>query len=811
MMRKFSTDPTHNPGSWAGGNWEGRGYDIYAFFAEFPSGGKGVGDFEVDYQDVTADFWRITGQVHPIAILSFGQGNGPWEIEYNARNLASWTSDYQAPTQPTPAPPDGSVPTGYVRHSTLPCQAIADAIDASGLGINAWVDWNGDPGAFLCEYMAYHDGWYQSLHSAPNDPCQCIAAGFTHLAANVPVSNATQALEIALRTTINYLDSIITPKYSLTVTVAGNGSVLIDPNESSFDPDSQVTLTAIPGEGAEFSRWTGNIENYDNPVTITMDGNKNVIAVFTDNPVLIIDVVGDGYVQIEPNLPYYEWDSEVTLTAYPAGASSSFSKWAGDINDTNNPVIVVMNSDKHITAVFADSSVKLIDGESFEVNWPPAGWSITGEWTKNNDRASDGTYSAGFKHVGTPQWTLLTYDDFETGFGNYTDGGADCLLYTHSSGTNYAHQGSKAADIQNTGTAASFYYTNGVDVCTPGYTQIKIDFWFYPLSMEPGEDFFVEYYNGTAWQIVGQYISGTNFANGLFYHQTVYVNKSDYTFPTNMKIRFRCDASSAGDDIYIDEVRVEALSEADGTVGSGYLQTPLLDCSDSAETYVEFWYYNHFSDGNCLLQCFDGNSWNDIADLTALPTDQWNHYENTLTDSKYRTSNFRLRWLTSDVGNGQSFYIDMVTVKKTLASAPVIIQQPEDQDVWPGTTARFEVKITGTATISYIWQVNKGSNWQNIYSDGSAVLEVNEVNDNDIGSYRCFVSNEYGGVTSNSAALSFGDLDGTDPVNFKDFAILAANWGQGSPSLGDINQDNAVDIWDLVLLSRDWLCDFGQD
>jgi hypothetical protein len=78
-------------------------------------------------------------------------------------------------------------------------------------------------------------------------------------------------------------------------------------------------------------------------------------------------------------------------------------------------------------------------------------------------------------------------------------------------------------------------------------------------------------------------------------------------------------------------------------------------------------------------------------------------------------------------------------------------------------------------TISYIWQVNKGSNWQNIYSDGSAALEVNEVNDNDIGSYRCFVSSEFGEVTSNSATLSFGDLDGIDPVDFKDFAILAAS------------------------------------
>jgi hypothetical protein len=329
--------------------------------------------------------------------------------------------------------------------------------------------------------------------------------------------------------------------------------------------------------------------------------------------------------------------------------------------------------------------------------------------------------------------------------------------------------------------------------------------------MEPGEDFFVEYYDGTAWRIVGQYISGTNFANGLFYHQTAYVNKSDYTFPTNMKIRFRCDASSDSDDIYIDEVRVEALSEADGTVGSGYLQTPLLDCSDSAETYVEFWYYNHFSDGNCLLQCFDGNSWNTIADLTTLPTDQWNHYENTLTDNKYQTSNFRLRWLTSDVGNDESFYVDMVTVKKTLASAPVINQHPVNQSLLPGATARFDIDVVGTGTISYTWQSDVGGGWYDIQSTISSVLEINDIDDDDIGSYRCLVSNEYGAVTSDVVALSFGDLDGLDPVNFSDFAMLAADWGKNTSGPSDINRDNVVDFQDIVILIRSWLYDFSQE
>ena len=56
MLRKFSTNPDQNPGGWQGQNWEGRGYDVYAFFPEFPGGTgsnpKGNGDFEIDYQDV---------------------------------------------------------------------------------------------------------------------------------------------------------------------------------------------------------------------------------------------------------------------------------------------------------------------------------------------------------------------------------------------------------------------------------------------------------------------------------------------------------------------------------------------------------------------------------------------------------------------------------------------------------------------------------------------------------------------------------------------------------------------------------------
>ncbi len=152
-------------------------------------------------------------------------------------------------------------------------------------------------------------------------------------------------------------------------------------------------------------------------------------------------------------------------------------------------------------------------------------------------------------------WVTLTYDDFEAGWGNYTDGGADCYLYTGE----YAHQGSNASGIQdNSGVISSFYHTSGIDVHTPGFKYIKVEFWFQAVSMEYGEDFWVRYYNGTAWSTISTYVAGTDFVNDQFYHETIWINESDYLFPNNMQIRFQCDASSNFDDVYIDQVWVNA-------------------------------------------------------------------------------------------------------------------------------------------------------------------------------------------------------------------------------------------------------------
>ena len=156
----------------------------------------------------------------------------------------------------------------------------------------------------------------------------------------------------------------------------------------------------------------------------------------------------------------------------------------------------------------------------------------------------------------------LTYDDFESGWGNYTidPKSADAKLYT---GGTYAHQGNNAADIEdNNGEKSAFWHATGIDVDTPGYTQIQVEFWFMGVDMETDEDFWVQYYDGSEWHTVATYVSGTDFDNDVFYNKTVYINEGvgegEYTFPDDMKIRFMCDATGGGDDVYIDEIRVYA-------------------------------------------------------------------------------------------------------------------------------------------------------------------------------------------------------------------------------------------------------------
>jgi arabinoxylan arabinofuranohydrolase len=74
--------------------------------------------------------------------------------------------------------------------------------------------------------------------------------------------------------------------YLLSIQIAGKGTVSRSPNRSSFPEGTSVTLTAEPNDGWVFDSWSGDgVSGNQNPLTITMNGDKAVTAVFKRNTI----------------------------------------------------------------------------------------------------------------------------------------------------------------------------------------------------------------------------------------------------------------------------------------------------------------------------------------------------------------------------------------------------------------------------------------------------------------------------------------------------------------------------------------------
>ena len=211
MIRHFSQNSDLNPNGWVGDDWENRGFDIVSYFPEFAEPdcndcGMGFGDLEVDYQDTSDDFWIIVDEVKPIAIITFSRGfiDHSWELEFNFYNRTNWYSDYLDPTLPTPNPPDESVENYFERNSSLPLEEIENAVEEAELGLNAYIDWQGDPGHFVSEFMGYHGAWYRDINQESENNCHI--AGHIHVGGLIDWETATEATHITLRKVIDHLD-----------------------------------------------------------------------------------------------------------------------------------------------------------------------------------------------------------------------------------------------------------------------------------------------------------------------------------------------------------------------------------------------------------------------------------------------------------------------------------------------------------------------------------------------------------------------------------------------------------------------------
>ncbi|MFN2396930.1 MAG: malectin domain-containing carbohydrate-binding protein, partial [Bacteroidales bacterium] len=136
-------------------------------------------------------------------------------------------------------------------------------------------------------------------------------------------------------------------------TSAANGSIALNPAGGYYEEGTLVNVTAIPNSGYTFSGWQGDLSGIENPVTIVMDTDKNILAKFSNPNALKLTIIAvNGSVQATPNLDSYPKGASVILVATPDDGYQ-FTGWEGDLTGSSNPVGFLINHDKDITAVFS--------------------------------------------------------------------------------------------------------------------------------------------------------------------------------------------------------------------------------------------------------------------------------------------------------------------------------------------------------------------------------------------------------------------------------------------------------------------------
>ncbi|CAL2094886.1 InlB B-repeat-containing protein [Tenacibaculum sp. 190524A05c] len=156
--------------------------------------------------------------------------------------------------------------------------------------------------------------------------------------------------------TIAPMFSLIPVQYTLTIN-ASNGTVSTNPNATggTYDDGTSVELTATPASGYQFDGWSGDATGTTNPLTITMDADKTVTAMFSKIQRRLTINASNGTVSTNPNPTggTYDDGTSVVLTAIPATSGYQFDGWSGDATGTTNPLTIVMDSDKTVTAMFS--------------------------------------------------------------------------------------------------------------------------------------------------------------------------------------------------------------------------------------------------------------------------------------------------------------------------------------------------------------------------------------------------------------------------------------------------------------------------
>ncbi len=192
------------------------------------------------------------------------------------------------------------------------------------------------------------------------------AEGWTFTGWTGSVTSTDNPVTVIMDSDKNITATFTINAYTLDITIVGDGTVTKVPDQPTYNHGTSVQLTATPNVGWTFTGWTGSVTSTDNPLTVIMDGSKNITETFTINTyTLDVTIVGNGTVTKVPDQLTYDHGTLVQLTAAPADLSWKFKEWSGDASGTATALDITMSANKNITATFLRDSNYLMIYRSF--------------------------------------------------------------------------------------------------------------------------------------------------------------------------------------------------------------------------------------------------------------------------------------------------------------------------------------------------------------------------------------------------------------------------------------------------------------
>ncbi|KAB8155979.1 T9SS type A sorting domain-containing protein [Kordia sp. TARA_039_SRF] len=212
--------------------------------------------------------------------------------------------------------------------------------------------------------------------------------------------------------------------------LATDGSVTTNPNPSNggYDFNQTVQLTPIPNAGFEFTGWSGDLSGNDVNEQLLMDSNKAVTATFTPiQRTLTINSTG-GTITTNPTPVNGTYDNgtTVTITVTP-NTGFMFDSWSGDASGNANPLTIIMDGDKTITAnylknrVFVDANAT---GANDGTSWADAYTSLRD--ALDNNPISDFWIKAGTYLPGSNRTDIFTLTADQSLYGGFN--GTETML-----------------------------------------------------------------------------------------------------------------------------------------------------------------------------------------------------------------------------------------------------------------------------------------------------------------------------------------------------------------------------------------------